>query len=144
MKADLDNFVLASGDSYVRLTLDEEDTSSYAKGDVNLGIDISSAGYSGGNGIWVVDSDFTRFCKDLQELDSSLRGEAILESVSPDELKLRIFAVNSRGGMAVEVSAGSWIETADEMFWHSVKVGFAFEPQQFSKVLALPWIAKRL
>lgn len=137
-------FRLRGHTSYLEITLGDEESLSYADGDVDLGIDISSNGFSGGNGVWIVGHDFTLFCKQLHQLDASLKGEAILQSASPDELNLRIFSVNSRGGMAVEVSIGRWFETRDDMFWHSIKAGFGFEPKQLAKVLTLPWIAKRL
>lgn len=140
MTEDASLFRLGTDTSYLEIRIASENS-----GDVSLNVNISSAGFVASNGVWVDASDFTRFCQELKKLDATLKDEAILESMSPEEMNLRIFAANSRGGMALEVSLGRWIQSRDhEPFWHGAKVGFGFEPQQFAGVLTLPWIAKRL
>ncbi len=44
-------FRLRGHTSYLEITLGDEESLSYADGDVDLGIDISSNGFSGGNGV---------------------------------------------------------------------------------------------
>jgi hypothetical protein len=118
----------------------EEDESIQTRGDAYITLDVLSGGFAGRNDLWVLGRDFSAFCADLVALELSLKGEATLESISPNELKLRIFSANGRGLLAVEGNTGYAVQGQDGVFWHSVSFGFTFEPQQLTKALALPWL----
>jgi hypothetical protein len=116
----------------------EGDRAIQSRGDAYVTLRVCSAGFSGHNDLWVLGEALSEFPKSLGLLERSLRGEAILKSLSPDELSLRIYAANSRGTLAVEGSTGYEITATERSFWHSVSFGFSFEPQQLTKAISLP------
>ncbi|WP_425321312.1 WapI family immunity protein [Chromobacterium violaceum] len=118
----------------------EDDPATQNRGDVYITIDVLSGGFRGHNDLWVFDGEFSAFCAALISLEHSLNGEATLESMSPDGLKLRIFSVNSRGHLAVEGNTGYWSQDQEGSFWHSLSFGFSFEPQQLTRALTARWI----
>jgi len=120
----------------------EEDDSVQSRGDAYITIDVLSEGFAGQNDLWVLGQAFSEFCASLVSLESSLKGEAVLESISPNELKLRIFSANNRGLLAIEGNTGYEVQGQEGSFWHSVSFGFTFEPQQLTKALALPWLRR--
>lgn len=129
-------------DAFFEMTLIVEESNSNSMGDIHVAIDISSGPFSGKNDVWILSIDFTKFVQELSELDVSLKGEAQLYSASPDELRLRVFAADSRGGIALEATTG--YSKGGAKFGHSVTVGFSVDPQQLFEVLSLPWVRKRL
>lgn len=111
-----------------------------ADDDPYLAIEVSSGGFSGRTDLHVLDSEWNSFCKALRLLEQSLRGEAVLESMSPNELRLRLHSANGRGHIAIEGSTGYWVGFGESEFWHSVAFGFIVEPQQLTQAIALPWV----
>lgn len=122
-------------DAYFEITLIVEESDSSAKDDINVAIEIASDPFSGNNDLWILSNEFTNFCRELNALNDSLKGEALLHSASPDELNLRVFAANALGDMAIEATTGR-PKMGTPQFWHSVTVGFSFEPQQLSEALS--------
>ena len=59
--------------------------------------------FSGAVDAWVVNTEWAAFLTQLTALERTRVGEAVLESASPDELRLRIFALDRAGHMAAEV-----------------------------------------
>ncbi len=108
--------------------------------DPYLAIEVSSGGFSGRNDLHVFGPEWASFCKALCSLEQSLRGEAVLESMSPSELRLRFHSANGRGHIAIEGSTGYHIGSGESQFWHSVAFGFIVDPQQLTRAVALPWI----
>ncbi|HMS10619.1 MAG TPA: hypothetical protein PKE66_14125 [Pyrinomonadaceae bacterium] len=129
-------------DAYFKMTLIVEESNLNAKGDIYVAIDIASGQFSGKNDLWIRVKDFTSFCRELNDLNTSLNGEALLQSASPDELSLRVFAADSRGSITLEATTG--YSKSGAKFGHSVTVGFSVELQQLSEALSLPWVRKRL
>lgn len=78
------------------------------------------------------------------QLEHSLRGEARLVSMSPDELELRVFAASSRGHLAVHGTTGQLVQGENQVCWHSVSFGFEFELGQLSAAIAEPWVQRHL
>ena len=109
--------------------------------DVYVGLEVSSNGFAGRNDLYVSGSAFRAFCKDLDALEQTLRGESVLESISPNELKLAIRSANGRGYVAVEGAMGYWAGHDEFKFWHSVTFGFIVEPQQFAGAVASSWLS---
>lgn len=75
----------------------------------------------------------------LLHLSHTLKGEAKLESIVPDELNLHIYAISSRGYLAVAGHTGYELKRTESAFGIQ-SFGFVFEPQQLSKVLSLIWL----
>lgn len=132
---------LENGASFIEMDVAfEQDVSLQSHGDANVAFNLMSNGFGGHSKSWVYAEEFSAFRMALIVLEQSLKGEATLESISPNELKLRIYAVNSRGYLAVEGETGRSVLAQDKMFWHSVSFGFTFEPQQLRRALSLSWL----
>lgn len=69
--------------------------------EVKLKTENLQSGFS--NFIWLSDSDIDAFLIDLDLLDSSRKGEAVLESMSPGELKLVFKSIDNAGHLAVMI-----------------------------------------
>jgi hypothetical protein len=76
-------------------------------------------------GAWISAPDWTRFGHELRALDKSRRGEALLVSQSPADLRLRLYAWDQAGHIAVEGHVGAYHTVADGM--REVTLSFAFE-----------------
>jgi len=113
-------------------------------GDAVLSIRVSSRGFSGESEVWVPGQALSSFCTALVQLERSLKGEAAIRSISPDELSLRFFAVSNRGRLAVEGTAGHSVQEEGRSYWHSVSFGFEFEPWQLSDAIKGSWVLHQI
>lgn len=120
----------------------EEDEKLQSNGDVYVTLKIQSEGFSGHNDLWVIADQMRKFASVLVALERNLRGEVKLESVSPNELSLKVFSVSSRGNVAVQGSTGYEVGRENRSFWHSVSFGFEFEPSQLLHAVQLPWVQR--
>jgi len=111
-----------------------------SQGDAYLTVSVSSNGYTGQNDLWVDQRAFRAFCSALVALEKNRKGEAILESMSPDELSLRVHSVDSCGHMAVSGITGYDVQREHRLFRHSVQFGFEFDPSQLLEVLKEDWV----
>jgi hypothetical protein len=126
---------------FVEIDLENQETADLpSKGDAYLTIRVSAAGFTGHNDLWVSASEFRCFCRALIVLDRDRRGEVMLESISPAELRLVVRAVDSRGHMLIEGSTGYEVQRENSRPWHSVDFGFEFEPSQLSRVASVDWV----
>ncbi|OOG40588.1 hypothetical protein B0E51_08040 [Rhodanobacter sp. C05] len=111
-------------------------------GDAFVTVNLSSGGFGGQCGAWVSGPEFSAFRAALVSLERSLKGEAMLESISPGSLKFKIYPANNRGHLAIEGSTGHHVFEERKNFWHSVSFGFTFEPQQLTRAMSLPWMSE--
>jgi hypothetical protein len=51
---------------------------------------------------WILRANWTTFSNQLETLERTRRGEALLESISPGELRLRIQSIDALGHMGVD------------------------------------------
>ena len=131
------------GENYLELeVLPEEDTSLQSYGDAYVTVEVSSNGFRGHNDLWVSSESLRGFCRALVALEASRRGEAELESISPDELHLKVHSISSRGHVAVSGKTGYLIQHESGGFWHAVEFGFEFDPSQLASAVKLPWVAR--
>lgn len=119
----------------------EDSSATPGHGDALITIHAQSHGFSGQDEVWVSAAALTHFRDSLRQLDNTLRGEATLESLSPGELKVRLYAVNPRGLLAIEFALGRWVREPEASHWHALSGGFTFEPQQLARAIATPWTA---
>lgn len=105
-------------------------------------LNVSSNGYSARNDLWVHEPALRNFGTALTALERSLRGEAKLESISPNELNLRVFAASSRGHLALDGSTGQYVQGENGRYWHSLSFGFEFELAQLTSAIAEHWVPK--
>ena len=73
-----------------------------AGGDVRLHVRLTCDGFTGTGSSWIACDAWQRFLRQLEQLDHRRDGEAVVESMSPDELRLRIFATDRAGHVAVD------------------------------------------
>jgi len=109
-------------------------------GDAYISTKIDSRGFSGQTEAHIISQDFKAFCKSLLELQLSLKGEVSLNSVSPNEIEIKIKPNDNLGHMSVSGSIGQHVFTSNESNWHSVQFGFEIEPQQLDKAIKIEWV----
>jgi len=120
----------------------EEDSSIQSYGDARLSLRVQSHGYIGSATAWVEREQLKQFSEALSRLEKSLQGEAVLSSMSPGELSLKLLSVSSRGHVAIEGSIGRHVHGANSMIWHSVTFGFEFENTQLTEAVQVPWLSR--
>ena len=99
-------------------------------GDTRLAITVSSNGFSGQGSAWVEAECLAEFLQQLRALEETRQGAAELESMSPDELRLRIWSVDRRGHLAVGGRVSRWARGYDgsDSYRQLVEFGFEFDP----------------
>jgi hypothetical protein len=129
--------------NYVEIDIvNQEDGDLPSHGDAYVTIEISSNGFSGHNDLWVSYSSIRSFCKNLIHLEAVRKGETILESISPGELHIKVFSVNSRGHMGILGTTGYSIQNENSRFNHSVSFGFEFDPSQLVAAIKVDWVKR--
>lgn len=101
--------ILGDNHAFLELTVGsvEPDTPGYSSGgDVLVVARIRCLGFRGETDAWILQEAWEGFLSQLTALERERRGEAVLESISPGELRLRIFASDRAGHIAVEGSVG--------------------------------------
>ena len=111
-------------------------------GDAYIIVRIDSRGYSGTNDLHILTEEFERFCRDILELQRTLKGQAVLNSISPNELSIIIKPFDALGHISVTGKCGYHIHTSHGTNWHSVEFGFEVDPQQIDKVASVEWVKK--
>jgi hypothetical protein len=92
---------------FVEIDLANQETADLpSKGDAYLIIRVSAGSFTGHNEIWLSAPALHCFCRALIVLERDRRGHAVLESISPDELRLIVRCVDSRGHMLIEAKKG--------------------------------------
>lgn len=128
---------------FVEIDLARQETADLpSAGDAYVTLRIASAGFAGHNDLWVFGDSLRSFCRALIALERERRGDALLEAISPGELKLRVWSVNSRGHLAVEGFTGYEVLRESSRPWHAVHFGFEFDPSQLVSAAAVEWVKK--
>ena len=131
----------SNGDNFFEMEVPlVEDVSVQSVNGAVVVLRVQSNGYSGKNQLWVHALELKSFANALVQLERTLRGEARLESMSPDELNLRVFAASSRGHLAVQGSTGHRVLGENQASWHAVAFGFEFELAQLTAAINEPWV----
>ena len=120
----------------------QEDGDLQSGGDAYVTVEISSNGFSGHNDLWVSSDSIKSFCRNLVRLEAKRTGKAILESISPGELHIKVFSTTSRGHMGIEGTTGYSIQNENSRFNHSVSFGFEFDPSQLVEAVKADWVKR--
>lgn len=134
--------ILGTGAEQLELTvLDvERDVARIAAGgDVLVAVRARVRDFSGAVEAWVLRDAWAHFLGQLARLEAARTGEAVLESVSPGELRLRLFAVDRAGHMAAEGEIAA-VYTA---VGRSRRTGMSFAPIAVDPT-ALPTLLREL
>jgi hypothetical protein len=73
-----------------------------AGGDVRLLVPLTCEGFMGAGSSWIDRDVWQRFLRELERLVDRRDGEAVVESMSPNDLRLRLFATDHAGHVAVD------------------------------------------
>lgn len=132
-----------SQEDFAEIDLATQESAELAsRGDAYLTMRVSSAGFAGQNDLWVLAAVLRSFCQSLVALERDRCGEAVLESISPGELRIVVRAVDSRGHMALEGSTGYEVQRENSRHWHSVAFGFEFDPAQLVRAVSVDWVRR--
>ena len=130
-------------EDFVEIDLARQETDELpSRGDAYLTIRVSAAGFTGHNDLWVLAPVLRSFCQALVALERERRGEAALESISPDELRLVVRSVDSCGHMVIKGSTGYAVQREHSRPWHSVDFGFEFDPSQLIRAASVDWVRR--
>ena len=125
-------------DDFIEIGLANQETEELpSKGDAYLTIRVSSEGFTGHNDLWVHSSVLRSFCQALFALERDRKGESVLESISPDELRMVVRSIGSRGDMLVEGLTGYEVQRENSRPWHSIRFGFEFDPSQLLRAVSV-------
>jgi len=105
------------------------------KGDVYLSVQVESNGFICHNELWIFKEEFDSFVQALIELEEKRKGEAVLTSISPNELELKVHSVTNRGHIAIVGKTGLRVFDQEKSFQHSLEFGFQFDASQLLEVL---------
>ena len=71
-------------------------------GDVRLHIRLTCEGFTGAGSSWIAHDVWQRFLRQLERLEDRREGEAVVDSMSPDDLRVRIFVTDRAGHVAID------------------------------------------
>jgi hypothetical protein len=130
MQAD-ETLIFSAGADSLRIALAcETDHTAPDYGQARLDIGVRSSGFAGSGSCWVDRATLRNFSQALNGLNSKLRGEAELHSMSKGEFALAIRQISARGIFAVEGRLARLIYARDHIFRHGVSFGFEIELSQ--------------
>jgi hypothetical protein len=111
-------------------------------GDAYVTVTVESRGFAGRNDLHVVAAEFRAFCASLVTLQRTLKGEARLTSVMPNELDIVVAPADALGHIVVKGHTGYDVQMAHTSYWHSVHFGFQVEPTQLDAAAKVPWVTE--
>jgi hypothetical protein len=119
--------VIGDGDHRVEITVREVVAApALGIGDVRAGVDVTSGPFTGSNpSLYIERAEWDRFADQLSALERTRSGEAVLQSESPNDLRLRVYATNRAGHLAVDGHVGMYRYVADTP--REITLAFAFE-----------------
>jgi hypothetical protein len=85
------------------------------------------------NYIWLSEADIGQFLMELETLDKCRAGHAVLESMSPGELKLTFQAIDSLGHLSVALYYKKE-DRIDKDYSYDIKVEFQIDPTSLPTV----------
>ena len=111
-------------------------------GDAYVTVAVESRGYAGRNDMHVFSEAFADFCASLIALQRTLKGQARLTGVMPDELNIILAPADALGHIAVKGHTGHHVQMAHTSYWHAVHFGFQIEPTQLDAAVKVPWVTE--
>ena len=91
---------------------------------------------------WLEWLDVEAFMAELSELVRSLKGEARLVAMSPEDLDLTVEAIDAKGHFGVTVSVSSRLDTPNGQFPCALSGGFEMELSQVEALLQ--WLGESI
>ena len=115
----------------ITLEVGDENTGS----DILLTVSVSSDGYSANDTFWVLKEMWYDFIKELEMLERERQGQALLKSIVPDELKLRLYSTNHAGHIAIEVDMTHEKEVGTELKPLHLMCSFSLSSEHFRDIV---------
>lgn len=78
----------------------------FADPDPHLVVRLTVPGFSASTETYVLESEWNGFLQELRSLEATRQGEAVVESISPGELRLRVKSLDRAGHMGIEGHIG--------------------------------------
>ncbi|PCI31904.1 MAG: hypothetical protein COB53_12825 [Elusimicrobia bacterium] len=126
------NLRFQNGNKLFELACIVEDNPEFSHhGDAYAIIKIASQGFEGETHCWIAAKALADFRKHLGNLSKAHKGTVPLASMDPDELALKVRAVDDGARLSIEGKAGNWVDGT----WHGITFGFTFEPEQLAIAL---------
>lgn len=105
-------------------------------GDVRISVRARLKEFSGAADAWILRETWRDFLAQLTQLERERTGDAQLASISPGELRLRIFALDRAGHMAAEGELTASFLASHEPRLTSLKFGaIEFDPSALPSLL---------
>jgi hypothetical protein len=125
--SEMTTVVVGRGSNRVEMSVGEVmPAGSLAADDRRIKVSVTCGGFSvHDREVWVSAAAWARFDRELHALEASRRGEAQLVSQSPQDLRLRLYAWDSAGHIAVEGHVGKHLAAASRA--HEIGLRFAFD-----------------
>jgi len=102
--------------------------------DCNLEVTLKSKSFSGSTTTWIEGYDLKGFISELEALNTTLKGKAILGSASPDELHLEIKPIDNIGHFIFLIKIGRKTFIEGILCEASVSNAFPLESQEVSNI----------
>ena len=103
-----------------------------------LGVELLQRGFSGSQPeVWVDELSLAAFIGQLEILDRTRSGDAVLSAMSPDEFGLRVRATDSAGHLTVRTSVARLRYMGSTPVWVSdtATIHFEIEPSELGRLL---------
>jgi len=98
-------------------------------------VELKSKKVSGGTReVWIELEKLNEFMKSLESLDATRKTEASLEGMSPGEISIRIFPLNSRGHIALEIKLNEIFFIDDKRMGYGCYSTFELDPTALSNI----------
>jgi hypothetical protein len=130
--------VIREGDNQIEIAAtDRVSDAEPTPGDTELTIRVRSGGFSGEGWAWVSAEALAGFVAQVRRLEVCRQGVADIESMSPCQLRLRIWSVDRLGHLAVGGSLSRRVHSGGAAsFTHLFEFGFEFDPSLLPGILA--------
>lgn len=129
--------VVEGDDSRLTIEVQDRGTTPNDEGDLKLSVSLLAHDFSGATSTWVSGDALRTFIQELAGLESSRKGAAALESMSPGELAIRLSAITNRGHLAVTGRVARRVRGREGgPYSHSVEFGFEIEPTELPAIVA--------
>ena len=127
--------LVRDGDNHLELAVSERATSPHDAGDtrftVRVRVDGLFAAFTAESLCWVDLRALATFAEQLRELEVRRQGSAVLESMSPGELRLEVRSTDRAGHMAAVGQVGWWLGVGSgEPYWSAVAFRVPFCPTE--------------
>ena len=98
---------------------------------IQIRVDTENIHANFNNYIWLSEADIDQFLIELETLDTCRAGQAVLESMSPGEVKLTFQAIDSLGHLSVALHYKKE-DRIDKDYSYEIKIEFQIDPISFA------------